>query len=68
VRALTKSQRTDILLLSRGFVSSAMAARMGTLVRRGLVEALGLYDRENKTKRYGSDRYRISDLGRAELR
>lgn len=67
MRALTKSQRTDLSLLSSGFMSSSMVGRVGSLVRRGLVDDLGLYDRENKTKRYGSDRYKITDLGRAEL-
>lgn len=63
MRPLTAAQRSNLTLVSRGHVTSRAAAGMDSLVARGLVEDLGLYDYQRHTRRYGSDRYRITDAG-----
>lgn len=68
MRALNARQSSALKLLASGFVSEHTLGSMGSLVSRGLVEDLGLYDRERKCKRYGAQRYRLTPGGRTLIR
>lgn len=68
VKALTARQANALKLLASGFVSEHTLGSMGSLVSRGLVEDLGLYDRERKRKRRGAQRYRLTPSGRTLIR